>query len=66
MNYGWKFLSLIAVAIVVIALPADAQDERLSLEWMFSEEGKTAVSVPDHAWLDNGLCPTTPGWTMDC
>jgi dipeptidyl-peptidase-4 len=55
MNYGWKFLSLIAVAIVVIALPADAQDERLSLEWMFSEEGKTAVSVPDHAWLDNGL-----------
>ncbi len=55
MKYGKLFLSQIALAIVVFASPAAAQDERLSLEWVFSEEGKTATSVPDHAWLDNGL-----------
>ncbi len=55
MKYGKPCLSQIALAIVVFASPAAAQDERLSLEWVFSEEGKTATSVPDHAWLDNGL-----------
>jgi dipeptidyl-peptidase-4 len=55
MKDGRSSLSLVAVAIIVLASPASAQDERLSLEWMFSEEGKTAVSVPEHAWLDNGL-----------
>ena len=55
MKYGKLFLSQIALAITVFASPAAAQDERLSLEWVFSEEGKTATSVPDHAWLDNGL-----------
>ena len=55
MKYGKLFLSQIALAITLFASPAAAQDERLSLEWVFSEEGKTATSVPDHAWLDNGL-----------
>ena len=55
MKYGKLFLSQIALAITVFASSAAAQDERLSLEWVFSEEGKTATSVPDHAWLDNGL-----------
>lgn len=45
----------IALAVIVFTSQATAQDERLSLEWLFSEEGKTAASVPDHAWLDNGL-----------
>jgi dipeptidyl-peptidase-4 len=31
-----------------------AQDERLSIEWIFSEEGKTATSVPNHTWLADG------------
>ena len=55
MKYERFFLSEIAVAIIVFASSASAQDERLSLEWVFSEEGKTATSLPDHAWLDNGL-----------
>jgi len=32
-----------------------AADERLSLDWIFSDEGKSAASVPDHVWLDSGL-----------
>ncbi len=39
----------------MLAVTAGAQDERLSLEWIFSEEGKTAFSLPEHIWLDNGL-----------
>jgi dipeptidyl-peptidase-4 len=55
MNYGRNFRSLGVMASIVFASPANAQEERLSLEWMFSEEGKTAVSVPEHAWLHNGM-----------
>ena len=44
----------IALAVSIIASSASAQDERLSLEWVFSEEGKTATSLPNHAWLDSG------------
>ena len=55
MKCGKYFLCLIAVVSMILPPPATAQDERLSLEWVFSEEGKTAASLPDHAWLDNGL-----------
>ena len=55
MEYGKYILCQIAVASIILPPPATAQDERLSLEWVFSEEGKTATSLPDHAWLDNGL-----------
>jgi dipeptidyl-peptidase-4 len=30
-----------------------AQDERLALDWIFSDEGKTAMSLPRRAWLGN-------------
>lgn len=40
---------------VLYCASAVAQNERLSIDWIFSEEGKTATSVPDHAWLDDGL-----------
>lgn len=55
MKFERLILPQIAAAIMVLASPASAQDERLSLEWMFSEEGKMAASLPDHAWLDNGM-----------
>lgn len=55
MKFERLILPRIAVAMMVLASPASAQDERLSLEWVFSEEGKTAASLPDHAWLDNGM-----------
>jgi dipeptidyl-peptidase-4 len=48
-------ISLFALSVFAFLSPVSADDERLSLEWLFSEQGKTAVSVPDHAWLDNGL-----------
>lgn len=34
--------------------PSHADDERLSFEWIFSEERKAADSVPDHHWLHDG------------
>jgi len=34
---------------------ANAQDERLTTDWIFSEEGKSATSVPNYAWLDSGI-----------
>ena len=55
MKFRQYFLSTVAFSITVVASSATAQDERLSLEWVFSEEGKTAASLPDHAWLDSGL-----------
>ncbi|RLA28744.1 MAG: hypothetical protein DRQ63_02730 [Gammaproteobacteria bacterium] len=44
----------IAATMLVIGDASFAQDERLSIEWIFSEEGKQADSVPLHAWLDSG------------
>ncbi len=44
----------IAASILVLSDASFAQDERLSIEWIFSEEGKQADSVPLHAWLDSG------------
>ena len=55
MKYATVFVLQIAIAIAILTSQATAQDERLSLEWVFSEEGKTATSLPDHAWLDSGL-----------
>ena len=55
MKHAARLVSQIALAFLVLASSVDAQDERLSLEWLFSEEGKTAASLPEHAWLDNGL-----------
>jgi len=44
----------IAASILVLSDASFAQDERLSVEWIFSEEGKQADSVPLHTWLDSG------------
>ncbi len=54
MKTNSKYAS-ITLFMLLIASSASAQDERLSLQWLFSEEGKTALSVPNHTWLDNGL-----------
>jgi WD40 repeat protein len=31
-----------------------AQEERLELDWFFSEEGKSATTLPRYTWLDTG------------
>lgn len=30
-----------------------AQEERLALDWIFSDEGRSAMAMPRHAWLDS-------------
>ena len=35
--------------------PVLAADEELTIDWILSDEGKTAASVPSHAWLDTGV-----------
>ena len=47
-----SLLSLVIVALTT-ALPVHAQDERITLDWIFSDEGKTAMSLPRRAWLDD-------------
>lgn len=51
-----RFVPLASLLLVLAIglLPAQAEDRRLDLEWIFSDEGKTATSVPEHAWLDSG------------
>ncbi len=44
----------IVATIFLLSGASFAQDERLSIEWIFSEEGKQADSVPLHTWLDSG------------
>jgi len=51
--------SVVVVCLAALAIasggPAAAQDERLTLDWVFSDEGKSAAAVPRHAWIDSGL-----------
>ena len=42
-------LSIIAIAAT---LPATAQDERLTLEWIFSDDGRMETALPRQTWLD--------------
>ncbi len=39
--------------LLVTTLPAAAQEERISLEWIFSDERRMETAMPRHAWLDN-------------
>ena len=34
--------------------PAMAEEERLTLEWIFSDDRRLATAAPKHAWLDTG------------
>ena len=54
MIHRYRMPSLAAAIIVFLAASASAQEERLTLEWIFSEEGRNSMSLPDHAWLDDG------------
>lgn len=40
------------LASLLLTSPALAQDERIDLDWVFSEEGKAAMALPRQAWLD--------------
>jgi len=61
----------ILLAILLACLPAAAADERLTLDWILSDEGKSADSVPRHAWLESGAAviydehPAKPDRTLE-
>lgn len=38
----------------MLSFTASAEGERLSIDWIISEDGKGATSVPEHAWLADG------------
>lgn len=44
----------LAVLILTPSVPAAEDAERITLDWVFSDEGKSAASVPDHAWFESG------------
>ena len=43
---------IIALFLTVPATSAYTQEERLTLEWIFSDEGRMETAMPRHAWLD--------------
>jgi dipeptidyl-peptidase-4 len=45
--------SLSAICCLLIGTNVSGQEERLSSEWIFSEEGKSATSVARHAWINS-------------
>jgi dipeptidyl-peptidase-4 len=45
-------IALVTIASLGLAGPATAQDERIDLDWVFSDEGKTAMTLPRQTWLD--------------
>ena len=45
---------LLLTLLPICWLAAAAEEERLTLDWIFSDEGKMAGSIPQHAWLGTG------------
>ena len=44
----------VCVLVLLVASVAAAQNEKLTLEWVFGPEGRALASVPSTAWLDDG------------
>jgi dipeptidyl-peptidase-4 len=42
------------MALLLLAAAADAQQERLSLDWIFSDGAKSVTSLPERSWLNDG------------
>jgi len=49
------FLSLTAITMSLLSATSSSQEERLELDWVFSEEGKAAMSLPRYTWIDSGV-----------
>jgi len=48
-----KRISAFVLFVAVTASPhVIGQEERLALDWIFSDEGRTTMAMPRHAWLD--------------
>lgn len=52
----FRIYSIIAAAAsLLLFAAANAQQERLELDWVFSEDGKSAMSLPRYSWIDSGV-----------
>lgn len=49
-----SWVSVVAMTLFGAGV-ANSQDERLELDWIFSEEGKAATSLPRYTWLENDV-----------
>ncbi len=52
MTASFAFLPVLAL---LLGSPVLAQDERLTLDWIFSDERKMAMTLPRSEWLESGL-----------
>lgn len=44
----------ISAAIILLACASTAQQQPLTVEWIYSEEGSRVARVPSHVWLEDG------------
>lgn len=49
-----KTIVFISAAVVCLVCAGSAQQQALTPEWIYSEEGSTVARVPSHVWLDDG------------
>ncbi len=40
--------------VLVLAAPGWAGDEELTIDWIYSDEGKNATAMPQHVWTTGG------------
>jgi len=45
---------LLLIVLSTCGLTVGAQEERLTLDWIFSDEAKMTGAIPEHAWLADG------------
>jgi len=50
-----RVTTFLALGLVfLVALPGLAGDEELTIEWIYSDEGKNATAMPQSVWTDGG------------
>ncbi len=54
MNHRRTLAWGLALLCLLTASNAAAEDERLTLDWIYSDEGKTATAMPEVVWIDSG------------
>lgn len=49
-----KVSSTLALTLLLLGSAGLAQEERLTIDWLFSDEAELALAMPQHAWLETG------------
>jgi dipeptidyl-peptidase-4 len=51
----WRWLVIVLVIFAAVDLAEAAQEKsKITVEWIYSEDGKSVAALPSTAWLDNG------------